>query len=605
MLSLSYDNQHSQHRPFVSIIFHKMNILDPPDDLHEDIARSLDEKAVAAMRAASHATAASRLVLANPTHAAYFALCQNDADQFHAIMPQYLGRCRGRRTRMNRLAAITLYAQLTTCLVRGNIGFPGRSWALLNAWSHDAGLMTERLMRELMQLALSRGASRALVALLKYRGMNAIQLSNANRPSAFFRHPRMIGDPLRAEIALHLSLPLAQRANSMPDYAQGLMQCDSALALAYLSALDNGPASVQLVACILERGSSPQEPNLALLDIFKDAYDLSRREPPHLALPNETLELARARLEAHVHGDSHLAQRLVDWMARVGASLMQRALLGILSNSIVDLQLATPAYLHWAARYLARDTALQASRVHHAVAQGLNSLPSNGKAAKLVTAYLRGFPIDLTHAFGTVDPLDCPTCQICAGDETKQGQPWFVRTTPATDLDLALARRTADAALHTLLAQDPNAAHRAWIRVLNIWYLNWGALFRAWGELHRSETQLLVDAGVVPLESTCGLGGAGIHLATLVSVYLNRVCGSKSLWQARFAGAVAAAREVWPEVVAGWRVDALFAQQVQASVSALRFPLTDQHLHNVLEALAKAEIPADMTPEEFLAFIKQ
>ncbi|KAI9217414.1 hypothetical protein BC828DRAFT_391211, partial [Blastocladiella britannica] len=581
-----------------------MNLLDLPDDVQEDIARFLDAPAVAAFRAASHAAAISRLVLADRAHAAYFALCRDDAELFHAIMPRYLGKRRSKYASFKHRKAKALYSQVATCFVRGNVG-PGLPWALLNGWSHDAGLMTEPKMAELTRLALNRGASRALVALLKYRGRDPIHLSwgypdHATRLAAFFAHPRMHNDPLRTEIALHLSLPLVNCAYPIPSYAQTLMQCDTGLVLAYLSALDHGLTSLQLIACILERGVCTQGSEFALLDVLRDAFYLSSTST------SDTLELARARLELHVNGDSQLAQRLVVWMARVGASVVQNALLGILSISIMGHYLITPTYVRWAARYLAQDTALQASSVRHAVAQGLYALSRGPENTELAIAFLRGFPIDLMHTPMTDDgeSQDCLACRVCIVDATSEfGPQWLVRAVPASDLELALARSTADAALHTILVENPNATHSTWIRVLQTRYLDCSKLFRAWGELCRSENQLLADAGIEPLESTCGLGGAGIHLATLVSAYMNRMQRESYNWRAKFVDAVATAREVWPEVVAGWRLDVQVAKHLLETISVNSLHLTGSHLHDMLAALAEAGIVVDVTPEEFFALI--
>ncbi|KAI9220857.1 hypothetical protein BC828DRAFT_382475 [Blastocladiella britannica] len=190
---------------------------------------------------------------------------------------------------------------------------------------------------------------------------------------------------------------------------------------------------------------------------------------------------------------------------------------------------------------------------------------------------------------------------MCIGDATSEGEPqWFVRSTPASDLQLALARRTADAALHTALAVDRNAAHIAWIRVLQVAYLDICTLFRSWGEIRGSENQLLQGAGVERLELTCGLDGAGIHLSTLMTVQLIHLIQNKSSW---FVDAVAAAREAWPETVAEWRVDARVAQHVQASASAFEFQLTDPTVRDILVLLAEAGIPVDVSPRQFLSNI--
>ncbi|KAI9221640.1 hypothetical protein BC828DRAFT_404746 [Blastocladiella britannica] len=583
-----------------------MNPLDLPDDVLEDIARFLDAKAVAAFRAVSHGAAISRLVLANRVQAAYFALCRNDTDLFYATMPQYSGKKRGKNTQFPRSIALTLYAQVAKCLVRGNVGFPGRSWALLNAWTNGARLMSMPTMTELTRLALDRGASRALSTLLKYRGVDPLQLvcdkaGNTDRLAAFFRHPRMHGDLLRTEIALQLSLPLVHGAHPFPYYAQALtMSCDPELTLAYLSALDSGPASLQLLRCILEQGVCAHGPNFILLGVLKDAFYLSRPDLPHPpSSAAGTLESARSRLEAHVNGDSQVADLIVDWMVRIGANAVQSALVVNLNNVIVCLH--KPEYVRWAARYLARDTALCSPCVVHTASLGMSSLLHNLRTTELAIAYLQGFPIDLTHLDNPIASQDCLACRRCVGNALNKddSSQWIVRSMPASDLEIALARRAVNASLHNVLTKDPKATHTQWIRVLQNRYLRVGEMFRAWGELRRSENQLLLDAGIVePLAFEHGLGGVGIHLSTVMAAYLIRIRNDMQ-WRPKFVDAIAAAREAWPEVVAGWRVDAKVVLHVLESLSGYTsVPPLDPHLGDLLAALAEREIPVDATPEK-------
>ncbi|KAI9217125.1 hypothetical protein BC828DRAFT_391954 [Blastocladiella britannica] len=591
-----------------------MNLLDLPDDLLEDIARFLDAKAVAATRAASHAAAASPLALTNRVHIAYIALCRNDVEQFYAAMPRYQGKRRSRHTRTNRLAALALFAEVATYLVRGNIGFPGRSWAILNAWSHGSDLMTTQTMTELTRLALDRGASRALVTLLTYRGRDPLRLAytyGVNQMATFFGHPRVQNDSLRLDLALELATRLAHGARPSWAFGTALLKCDPALLLTYICALDVDGPSLQVPRYVLDACMRARmEPVFSVFEALMDAFYLSRQDPsiatsPLSSVPANTLQLVRARLEAHVSGNAQIARRLSEWMVHVDTDLVHNAIyegLGSLTGiDYATYRYITPRFLHWAARYLVRDTAPQAARVHHAVSFGFYRLPSNAIATELAVAYVRGFPIDFTHFTEAGDPAKaCFTCERSSDVEASPTQ-WLVKMTPASDLEMALARRTADAALHSVLVKNPYATHARWIRVLQTPYLRVGELFRAWGEAHQSERQLLLDAGVVgPFAPECGLGGAGIQLSTLTSVYLIRIRSDMS-WRTKFVDAIAAAREAWPVVVAGWRMDTKVAQHLRKTISAYTLPPVDPDLNDIFAALDEAGIPVDVTLGEFLS----
>ncbi|KAI9215878.1 hypothetical protein BC828DRAFT_410055 [Blastocladiella britannica] len=232
-----------------------MNLLDLPDDVLEHIGPFLDAPAVAAFRAASRTAAGSRLVLADRALEAYFALCRSDADWFLAVMPRNLDK--------------TLYTQVATCLVRGNVGSSGRSWALLTAWSQGADLMTTAAADSLARLALMRGASRALVALVKYGLVDPSRLSrNTEQRAAFFAHPRMTTDPLRVEIALELSPAVVHWDPIWP------------WLLIYLSALDlNRIRKLYLLQFTLSLSLCSSGTPFAIFEALMDAFYLSRHDP--------------------------------------------------------------------------------------------------------------------------------------------------------------------------------------------------------------------------------------------------------------------------------------------------------------------------------------
>ncbi|KAI9225007.1 hypothetical protein BC828DRAFT_372071 [Blastocladiella britannica] len=601
-----------------------MNLLDLPDDVLEDIARFLDLHAIAAFRAASHATATSRLVLANRTLAAYFALCRNDADQFYVIMPRYLGKHRARHTRFTRPKAQALFAAVATCLVRGNIG-PGRPWALLNAWAHGRNLMTPPIMTELAQWALSRGASHALLALLKYRHLDPIGLAaggsgrsgrsdNSHWLRAYFAHPRMSTDPQRIELALQLTVPLVRGAHFSWSFAASVSRRELVLALAHIAALDATDASSWTAFSIFDEGARSHRPTFCMFEAMMDAYYLSRHDPSILTSSSsssstESLELVRARLVAHAGGDNQLAQRLAEWMVHFPTEDMHRILLEALSyNNRKYGSLSPflcPDFVDWAARYLPRENAQLSSLVHHAVARGVCKQLHIVNCTRLVIAYLRGFPLDLTHTIeNDCTEGGCHTCGTAGGAPRNDEQlQCIMRALPASDLEIALARRTSNVKMHAVLATDPNAIQGHWYRMLSNKPLDVGALFRAWGDLDRSETQLLRDAGVPPLsEPMCGLGGAGIHLSTLMAAFLFRTFDALK-WRAGFVDALAAARETWPEVVASWRADAMTAMHVGVMVLALRRPAVEC-VSDMLSALAEAGIQVEVMPEDILSLSK-
>ncbi|KAI9216317.1 hypothetical protein BC828DRAFT_393787 [Blastocladiella britannica] len=140
---------------------------------------------------------------------------------------------------------------------------------------------------------------------------------------------------------------------------------------------------------------------------------------------------------------------------------------------------------------------------------------------ELAVAYIQGFPIDLSRTFHLASETgECSTCKTAGGDPRNKADPeWIVRAIPATDLELALVCRTADAALHNVLAADPNAIRDQWERVLGDFDLF--ALLHARNQVRRLDRRLLLDAGIEPLEAGHGFDGAGLQVsAVLVSAAL-------------------------------------------------------------------------------------
>ncbi|KAI9218353.1 hypothetical protein BC828DRAFT_407676, partial [Blastocladiella britannica] len=112
-------------------------------------------------------------------------------------------------------------------------------------------------------------------------------------------------------------------------------------------------------------------------------------------------------------------QRLVNWVTLADSSVVHAAIFQALGNmpAIItgSFQPVSPEYLRWAARFLAQDTGVQSAAVQHAVSLGMRNLPRHFVAADLAVAYVRGFPVDLTHTSDSMDGKGCTTCKAVGG----------------------------------------------------------------------------------------------------------------------------------------------------------------------------------------------
>ncbi|KAI9218352.1 hypothetical protein BC828DRAFT_399674 [Blastocladiella britannica] len=81
---------------------------------------------------------------------------------------------------------------------------------------------------------------------------------------------------------------------------------------------------------------------------------------------------------------------------------------------------------------------------------------------------------------------------------------WIMRAVPATDLELALVRRIADAALQTVLAKDLNAVNGQWSQILRT------------EEFDFCRVTPGANPGIEPVKFTCGIDGTGRHFSTVL-----------------------------------------------------------------------------------------